>query len=279
MRVAIVTDSTADLPAELAADNGIVVIPLYLIWGGQQLRAGIDITNGQFYERLPKDSDHPSSSQPTPADFLSLYRELDADEILVITISERLSGTYASALAAAEMCDIPVTVFDSRSVSMGLGWQALAAAKTRDQGGTTADMVAAAKAVRCASSILFCPATLEYLHRGGRIGAAAMLLGSALQLKPVLTVNVDAGIIEPFEKIRTRTKSLARMVAATWERLDPAKPCRVAIIHGHCADEAEQVARMVEEYTTPQELVIGELGPVVGTHCGPGTIGVAAHTL
>jgi len=162
---------------------------------------------------------------------------------------------------------------------MGLGWQALAAAEVRDRGGSVQEMVAAADAVRRHSSILFCPATLEYLHRGGRIGAAANLLGSALQLKPILQVDVEAGIIDSFEKVRTRAKSLARMVEASWQRLDRSKATRIAVIHGHCLEEAEQVADMVRAIHEPAELLLAELGPVVGTHGGPGTIGVAGYAL
>jgi DegV family protein with EDD domain len=279
MKVAIVTDSTADLPADLAAQRDITIIPLYLIWGDQQLKAGIDITNDEFYERLPHDPRHPSSSQPTPADFLSLYRELDADHTLVVAVSDRLSGTYASATAAQAMYDKPVTVINTRAVSMGLGWQALAAADVRDRGGSVDEMVAAAEAVRASSSILFCPATLEYLHRGGRIGAAAKLLGSALQLKPILMVDLELGIIDTFEKIRTRTKSLARLTEASWQRLDPAKTTRIAVIHGHCEEEARQVADMLRAHAEPAELVLAELGPVVGTHGGPGIIGIAGYSL
>jgi DegV family protein with EDD domain len=279
MRVAIVTDGTADLPVELAAQRDITIIPLYLIWGDQQLRAGIDITNDAFYERLPHDPHHPSSSQPTPADFLSLYRELDAEHTLVLAVSDRLSGTYASATAAQAMYDRPVTVVNTRSVSMGLGWQALAAADVRDRGGSVEEMVAAAEAVRAGSSILFCPATLEYLHRGGRIGAAAKLLGSALQLKPILMVDLDLGIIDTYEKIRTRAKSLARLVEASWQRLDDSKTTRIAVIHGHCPDEAQQVADMLRAHAEPTELILAELGPVVGTHGGPGIIGIAGYSL
>ncbi len=278
-RVAIVTDSTADLPAELAAARDIIVIPLYVMFGQRQWRAGVDISNEAFYERLAGSTEHPSSSQPTPADFLSLFREIDADEILVIAISERLSGTIASATAAVANSDRPVTVFDSRSVSMGLGWQALAAADVRDRGGSVAEMVAAADAVRRGSSILFCPATLEYLHRGGRIGAAAKLLGSALQLKPILLMDTESGIIDSFEKIRTRSRSLQRLCEASWERLDAERTTRIAIIHGHCRAEAEQVADMVASIHRPEELLITELGPVVGTHGGPGIIGVAGYSV
>jgi len=278
-KVAIITDSTADLPATLAAERGIIVIPLYVMFGQEQYRAGVDMSNEAFYERLARDARHPSSSQPTPADFVSLYREIEADHILVIAISERLSGTMASATAAAASVNRPVTVFDSRSVSMGLGWQALAAADVRDQGGSVDEMVAAADAVRRSTSILFCPATLEYLHRGGRIGAAAKLLGSALQLKPILLVDTEAGTIDSFEKIRTRSRSLQRLCDASWQRLDPQRTTRLAVIHGHCQEDAEQVADMLKAIHHPSELLITELGPVVGTHGGPGIIGVAGYSL
>jgi len=164
-KVAIVTDCTADLPAELAAKRDITIVPLYLIWGDEELRAGIDITNEEFYTRLVNDPVLPHTSQPTPADFVNLFRQLDAEQIVLFVVSEQLSGTYASALAAAELYEGRVTVVNSRTASMSLGWQVLAAADVRDRGGSVAEMIAAADAVRRSSLFLLCPITLEYLSR------------------------------------------------------------------------------------------------------------------
>lgn len=275
-KIAIVTDCTADLPVELAAQRDITVVPLYLIWGDEQLRAGIDITNEAFYTRLVKDPVLPHTSQPTPADFLNLFRQLDAEQIVLFVVSEQLSGTYASALAAAEEYEGKVTVVNSRTASMSLGWQVLAAADARDRGASVPEIVAAADAVRRSSLFLLCPITLEYLYRGGRLGAATKLLGTALQIKPILKVNPVAGVVESFEKVRTRAKSLVRMVEATWERLKPAEKAHIAVLHGSCPEDAQQVADILAEQH-PAEVIISEMGPIVGAHTGPGIIGIAGY--
>jgi DegV family protein with EDD domain len=275
--VAIVTDSTCDIPDELLRKYQITVVPLYVIWGDEQLRDGVDIDEETFFARLPDDPVPPQTSQPTPGDFMRAIEKLDAREVLVITLSKALSGTHESACQAREELDVPVRVVDSFSLSMGLGWQVLAAARAREEGADVEGMVAAAQRVRQDTSLLLTVDTLEYLHRGGRIGAAAKLLGSVVQLKPLLTINHDNGILEPVEKIRTRRRALRRIVEGTFERVDPAKPTHAAVIHGAASSDARMLLHEVLQRCERVETVVSALTPVLGVHGGPGTVGIAAY--
>jgi len=275
--IAIVTDSTCDIPPDLVQKHDLTIVPLYILWGDRQLIDGVDIDQETFFARLPDDPDHPSTSQPTPGDFVRVLEKLAAREILVIALSDALSGTYESACQAREQLDVPVHVFDSRSLSMGLGFQVLAAARAREDGADVQGMIAAAERVRDRLSILLTVDTLEYLHRGGRIGAAAKLLGSMVQLKPMLGVNHECGILEPVEKTRTRKRALARILEGTFERVDPDRPIRVAVLHGAAPEEARMLLDQVQQRCTPVETVLAPITPVLGVHGGPGTIGLAAY--
>jgi DegV family protein with EDD domain len=276
-RIALITDSTADIPPELADKYGIIVQPLYVIWTGETLRDGVDITNAAFYERIARDPEHPKTSQPTPTDFSRLIRSCGCQEALIITISSELSGTANSAVQAAQIVEIPVRVEDSRSVSMGLGWQVLAAAHAREAGGDVDAMVSAARAVRDKQRTFFTVDTLEYLHRGGRIGGAAKFLGTLLQLKPVLAVDSSTGRIEAVERARTRRKALKRIVEITFEGIDLAQPVRVAIMHAAAREDAHALLDEALALCSPVEHLISELGPVLGVHGGPGLVGMCVY--
>jgi DegV family protein with EDD domain len=276
-RIAIMTDSTSDLPAELVQRHDIHVVPLYVLWSGEQLRDGVDIDHATFYGRLPQDPAHPTTSQPTPADFVQAIEAIEADEVVVVCISDRLSGTIASANAAKAMLSRPLHVVDSGSVSMGLGWQALAAARARDAGASAQEIVAAVEAVRANMHVVFTVETLEYLHKGGRIGAAAKLLGTALQLKPLLTIRPELGMIEPLERVRSRKRSLSRVVEVILEQLDTSRPLHIGIMHAVAQAEADAMAEELRARVSPAELVMANVTPVVGTHGGPGVIGIAAY--
>lgn len=277
-RIAIMTDSTSDLPVDLAKKHGIHTVPLYVLWGGQQLRDGVDIDHAAFYGRLPNDPSHPTTSQPTPADFVKAIEAIDADEIVAVCISDRLSGTVASATAAKAIANKPIHIVDSGSVSMGLGWQALAAARARNAGATVPEIIAATQAVRGTLQVVFTVETLEYLHRGGRIGAAAKLLGTALQLKPLLTVRPNIGIVEPLEKVRSRKKSMARVVEYLLEQVDASRPLRAAVMHAQAPADGQAVADDLSARLKVSELMVTNVTPVVGTHTGPGVVGIAAYT-
>jgi len=278
-QIALFTDSTADIPADLLEKYQVRVVPLYVLWGGEELRDGVDLKNADFYRRLPQDPHHPTTSQPTPADFAQALEESGADEAVIVTISDALSGTYDSAISAGKMVGMPVHVFDSRSVSMGVGFQVLAAARAREAGGDAQAMLKAAEQARAGLSVLFSVDTLDYLHKGGRIGGAARLLGMALQLKPMLEIHNVKGTVEAVERTRTRRKALDRIFAATFERIDPRKPFRLAVMHGNALAEAEALAERVRATYQPVELVMAEITPVLGIHGGPGTIGIGGHNI
>lgn len=276
-KTAIMTDSGCDIPQALLERYQIIVVPLYVIWGDEELHDGRDIDNPAFYARLPRDPIHPQTSQPTPTDFARAIERADADEVLIIALTAALSGTYDAALQASDMVDRPVHVVDSRSLSMGLGWQVLAAARERERGGSIKAMIAAAERIRDRLSLVLTVETLEYLHRGGRIGSAAKLLGSALQLKPVLEVDHTTGVLELVSKIRTRRKALAKIVEETFKRVDATAPMRAAVLHGAASEDAQALAEEVERRGHPLELITVGITPALGVHGGPGVVGVCAY--
>ncbi len=276
-RIAIMTDSTSDLPTSLATELGIEVMPLYVIFGEEHLRDGVDIDPDTFYQRLPVDPEFPKTSQPTPADFARAIEASGADEVVCLHISNRLSGTLVSANAARELVDIPVHVIDSMSVSMGLGLQAMAAARARNAGGSIEDIVAAIDHVKSTLQVVFTVETLEYLRRGGRIGAAAKLLGTALQLKPVLVVPQASGQIEAAERVHSRKRSLDRLPEYVLERIDSTQPVRACVMHGAAPEEADAVLNEMCKRANVIEAVSTCVGPIVGTHAGPGVVGLTVH--
>lgn len=276
-RIAIVTDSTCDIPPDLLEKHHIIVVPLYILWGKEELRDGRDIDNAAFYARLPADPVHPKTSQPTPMDFVQAIRESGAEEVVAIVISDQLSGTFDSVHTACNMVDVPVHPVDSFSVTIGLGWQVLAAARARDQGGSVEEIIDAARSVREKLSVLFTVDTLDYLHKGGRIGGAAKLLGTALQLKPMLEINTITGFVDAVERTRTRQKALQRIIEATFERVDSSRPLRIAVLHGAASGDAQAMFDTVVTTYKPLESILCEITPVLGVHTGPGVVGIAAY--
>lgn len=274
-RVAIVTDSTADLPNDLAAARGISVVPLTLHFEGRTLLDGVDITPAEFYRRLPTAMVHPTTSQPSPGRFAETYTRLlaDHDEVVSIHISEKLSGTYASARQAADMSDRKrVRVIDSHVVSMSLGLVTLAASVLAAQGMGGASIQSRIEEMRDGVETYFSVATLEYLRRGGRIGRAGALMGSVLQVKPVLCIR--DGQVTPLERVRTFERALNRIVELT-RAIDRGDGVCIIVGHADAEADAERVAREVE--SVAESLLIQPLGPVVGAHAGPGVVGVGCY--
>ena len=273
--VAIVTDSTSDLPTQLTKSRGITVVPLTLTFEGRSLLDGVEIRPSEFYRRLPNATTHPTTSQPSPALFAEAYaRLLDAhDEIVSIHISEKLSGTFASAVQGAEMTDPKrVRVVDSQLVSMSLGLLTLAASELATGGADAAAVAARVEAMRDQVHTYFSVATLEFLRRGGRIGRASALLGSVLQVKPVLCIR--DGLVTPLERVRTFDRALNRIVELTSE-VEHGKGLCVIVGHADAEADAERVARELEPVA--DTLMIQPLGPVVGAHAGPGVVGVGCY--
>ncbi len=274
-RVAIVTDSTADLPAQLVKSRGITVVPLTLNFEGRSLLDGVEIRPSEFYRRLPNVTTHPTTSQPAAGRFAEAYGALlgDHDEIVSIHISEKLSGTYASAVQGAEMTDPKrVHVVDSQLVSMSLGLITLAATAIVAQGADAATVERRVTEMREHVQTYFSVATLEFLRRGGRIGRASAMLGSVLQVKPVLCIR--DGLVTPLERVRTFDRALNRIVELTRE-VDRGQGLCVIVGHGDAEADAERVARELEPVA--ETLLIQPLGPVVGAHAGPGVVGVGCY--
>jgi fatty acid kinase fatty acid binding subunit len=274
-RVAIVTDSTADLPRELAASRSVTIVPLTLNLDGQSLLDGVDITPAEFYRRLPRATAHPTTSQPSPGRFAETYSALLAnhDAVVSIHISEKLSGTVASARQAADMTDPKrIHVIDSEVVSMSLGLVTLAASAMAGSGDGPEAIEAKVLAMRPLVQTYFSVATLEFLRRGGRIGRASALLGSVLQLKPVLCIR--DGLVTPLERVRTFERALTRIVELTRE-VDRGQGVCIIVGHAGAEADAERVSRELEPIA--ETLMIQPLGPVVGAHAGPGVVGVGCY--
>jgi DegV family protein with EDD domain len=275
-KVALITDSTAYIPRDWIDKYGIKVAPAVVIWDGEELRDWYDITAEEFFTRLENSSTLPTTSQPTPAYFKDLYEELIAEgkDILGVHISSKLSGTFSSAeQAKAMMPDANVENVDTLSASMGEGWPLLMAVKAAQDGKSLAECRAVAEEACKHTGILLTVNTLEFLHRGGRIGGAKRLLGSALNLKPIL--QVTDGAIEPAENVRTRKKSLARLADMIIERIGDRRPIYMAAIHANAPEDAEAVLEMIGEKLPLKARMVTSVAPTVGTHTGPGTVGIA----
>ena len=275
-RIAVVTDSTCDLPRELAEEHGIRIIPQVLIMGTKTWRDGVDIDPPAFYELLQTSPDCPSSSQPSVPDFEAVFAELakDADGIAAILVSDELSGTLNSARMAKEsLPDVPIEIVDTRSVSAQLGFIALAAARAAAAGADLQTVADTARAMIGHASVYFVVDTLEYLHRGGRIGAASRLFGTALNLKPLLAIK--DGIVQPVTKVRSRRKALATLLQILDEELAGKERIQMAVLHVAAPEEADRLAEQLVDRYHPTEMIHAECGPVVGTHVGPGTLGAA----
>ena len=273
--VAIVTDSTADLPTQLVKARSISIVPLTLNFEGRSLLDGVDIRPSEFYRKLPNATTHPTTSQPAPGRFAETYADLlkDHEAIVSIHISEKLSGTYASAMQGADMTDPRrVHVIDSQLVSMSLGLLTLAASEIAAQGAGPEQVVKRVYAMREDVQTYFSVATLEFLRRGGRIGRASALLGSVLQVKPVLCIR--DGLVTPLERVRTFERALNRVIELT-RGVDRGKGLCVIVGHADAEADAERVARELE--AVAETLMIQPLGPVVGAHAGPGVVGVGCY--
>jgi DegV family protein with EDD domain len=276
-KIAIITDSSAFLPPTVIQRYGIEVVPLTIFFGKEAFLDGIEIEPPEFYRRLQEGPHHPTTTQPNPEDFLVVYEKLAAthDGIVVLLISSELSGTVSSACIAADQFDrVPVRVIDSRSTSMGLGLAVLAAARAASDGKTLDEVEQAARTVCDNIKVLFVVDTLEFLHKGGRIGGASRFLGTALCLKPLLHLN--EGRVDALEKIRTKRKAVDRMLELAGEYAN-GNPVRVSVIHAGVSDEAEALKTTIENRFQCLEIYVTDLSPVIATHTGPGALGLAIY--
>ena len=271
---AIVLDSTADFPDAQERFSNLRVVPLYVSFGDESFRDYVELDPHTFYELLRTAATTPTTSQPTPQDFLETYEELAAYErIYSLHISSRLSGTCGSAtLAAQEAGDNRVRLLDTESVSVGISMLALGIRRLLEQGTTDEEIEALAESYRTRSGLLFTVDTLEFLVKGGRIGRARALAGSLLNVKPILTIA--DGEVVPLTRVRGRQKALQEFRRRFEEATTDGDGLHVAIAHAEADDAVAQLQALVLE-ARPQAQVelVTSLGAVVGTHAGPGTIG------
>lgn len=276
-KVAIVTDSTAYLPNDMVQELNITVVPQVLIWGEDNLEDGVDIQPTEFYERLQKADVMPTTSQATVANFKRIFDDLTQQRvpILAILLSDKLSGTINSYNQAVEFFpDAEIDYVNSESVAMALGFQVLEAARAAANGASLAECKAIAEDVKTRVGEVFAVDTLEFLHRGGRIGGASRFLGTALQLKPIL--EVTNGRVEAIERVRTKKKAHKRLVELALERTAGSKSVKLATLHANAYDDAKALLEeATEQLGNVDETIFSEVSPVVGTHAGPGTVGLA----
>ncbi len=276
--IVVVTDSSAYIPPAASGDLDIPVIPLWVIWGAERFRDGVDIDPVAFYRRLKKSDVFPTTSQPSAGEFEQFFRQVGAtaDSIVGLFVTAKLSGTCTNAqAAAARLSDLDIHVVDSRSTSMELGFAVLAAARAAAAGLPLEAVIAAAENMRERTHLLFTLDTLEYLHRGGRIGKAKWLLGTALNIKPLLHF-VD-GSIEALTQVRTKSQAVERMLDIVAERLGDKRMAEAAIIDADNAPEGDAIAVRVQERFQVSRVYRTPVSPAIGTHAGPGTVGIAFY--
>ncbi len=278
-KVAVVTDSTAYLPAEMSSGYPIFSTPLQVIWDEQIFRDGIDIQPGEFYQRLQQSKTMPTTSQATPAALTDLYgRLLNEDyQIISIHISSKLSGTLDSAVQAREnFPGAPIALIDSETTAMPMGFQVMSVARIAAQGATLQECISLANEAKSRTGVFFVVTTLEFLHRGGRIGGAAAFLGTALNLKPILKIH--DGKVDAVERVRTASKAIDRMLTLFQEQVGARRPVRIAALHANAPEEASKVlerARALFGTHEVSDAVLSPISPVLGTHTGPGCVGLA----
>ncbi len=276
-KTAIVTDSTAYLPEEIISTYHINVVPLVVIWGEETFLDNVEMGPEEFYKRLSTAAQMPSTSQPTILAFYDIFKKLHAEgyDILTIVISSALSGTLDSAFQAKKMLpDVNIALVDSQSTSLPMAFMVLAAARAAKTGMPLEECVKVVETVRDHTQVFFALDTLEFLHRGGRIGGASRFLGTALKLKPILIL--EDGKIEALEKVRTSKRAHERLIELVEAEVSNKSPINfLGVVHAAAEETAQELLKVVEQKFEPDELMFATLSPVLGTHTGPGTIGIA----
>ncbi len=278
--IEIITDSTCDLPEPLISQYNIQVIPHTIIWGNEQYRDRIDIQPEEFYRRLVADRIRPTTAQASVNDFSLAYQAAvnrGATEIIALTVSSAMSGAYQSALKASEMVNIPVSVVDSKGPTMTLGWQVLAAARAVETGANTAAVLEKVAQVRSKMIQLVSLDTLEYLTKGGRIGNAIKWVSGLLQVKPLVSINHQTGLVDPVTLARTHNSIITAMYNRFVAALQNHKKLHVAVLHGNIPAEAEVLKERILADLDPIEVLVNITGPVLGINTGPGAMALCGY--
>jgi DegV family protein with EDD domain len=278
MPVRVVCDSTADLSDRDRDAGRVIVVPLKVIFGDEELVDGVDIDAKRFYERMRNSTRNPTTSQPTPAEFEAAFRQAAAegDSVVCTTLSAEMSGTHGAAVQArGALPDLDIEVVDTRTVAIGHNAIVRAAVEAAGRGADATEVVDLVRGIIAKQRSIFTVDTLEYLRRGGRIGGARALLGSVLNIKPVL--QVSDGRIEPHDKVRTFQRALDRMasevIAASGET---GRRARVVLGHADRLADCRALADRIREQCEGEPEII-EIGPIVGCHAGPGTVGLSFY--
>jgi DegV family protein with EDD domain len=277
-KIAVVTDSTTYLPADLVQKYNISIAPQVLIWGQETYKDGVDIQSGEFFKRLKTAKIMPTTSQVSIISFQEIFQELVGKgyDVLALLVSAKLSGTNQSANQARDLmgpAKDKIHIVDSQSVAMALGFQAMAVTRAIESGANLKEAIALAENSHNNTGVFFAVDTLEFLHRGGRIGGAQRFLGTMLNMKPILAIQ--NGRVEGIERIRTKSKAHDRVLELVMEKIGGRTPIRIATIHANAEEDAKvMLARAVKEFN-PVESILTEVSPTVGTHAGPGTVGLA----
>lgn len=279
-KIALITDSTCDIPQDWLKQYEITVVPLTIIFGEEQYLDGVDMQAVEFYERILVDKVHPTTSQPAPKAFLSAYqqaKETGAEEIVVLTISSAMSGTIESARQAAEGFDLPVTFVDSKSNSMGLGWQVIAAARVREAGGCVTEMLKAVEQVYQNLAYYITLDTIDYLGRGGRFGEAVRYINSILKIKPLIYVKHETGTVGAVMPARSRKGAIDGIYNEFFKHVNTLLPLHITVLHNNALDEAKELAERVMREYNPKEIFISIVSPVLGVHTGPKALALCGY--
>lgn len=277
-RIAVICDSTCDMPHELMAAGGVSVVPLKVVFGSEAYQDNIELSAAAFWEKVRTSGHHPRTSQPAPGEFIQAFeaaRAAGADGAVAVLLSAGVSGTYQAARIAREaMPDFPIELIDTKLASGGIGLVALEAARLAQQGASLPEVAALARRRSEQACLLLVVDSLEWLHRNGRIGRAAALLGTLFSLRPILTLDKSDGVITPIERTRGRARALARVGELVREKVPVGSRLHLAVLHGDCEADGR---RLYDELSRQYELVdpyFGPVGAVIGSNIGPGAFGV-----
>ncbi|OGO16789.1 MAG: hypothetical protein A2Z14_06945 [Chloroflexi bacterium RBG_16_48_8] len=275
--IRIITDSTCNLPPETLEKYNIRIAPISIQFLDETYEEDIDIDRDTFYRKIDEMGIIPTTSQPTPAWFAKFYEEADPekDEVLVITITQKHSGTYDSAILAKSMVpDVEVTVFDSASISLGTGWMILEAARAVEEGKDMETILKRLEHIRDNSTLFLTPAVLKYLQMSGRVGKLQGAIASLLNVKPI--IGLTDGALAAIENVRTRGKAIERLLTLTKEAFGD-KPVKVAVIHARAEEDGRKLLELVKKRFNVQEVLFGDLVASLAVHGGPGVIAVFAY--
>ncbi len=278
--IGIITDSTCDIPNDLLEQYGIIVVPQVVIWGENQYRDRIDLQPDEFYQRLKTEPNLPHSSMPGIRDFQDAFQQAigrGATELIVLTVSSAMSGTFEIARTAAALVDRPIAVVDSKGPTMTLGWQVLAAARARDAGAGLDETLTRVDEVRSKMVQLVAMITMEFLQYGGRIGDAAKWAGTLLKVKPLVSINHQSGVVQPVGLYRTTSALLDALYRKFFDQFKGRKNLRIAVLHGNDPQAAASLAERIRAEFNPVELLINITGPVLGINTGPGALALCGY--